>query len=427
MEGVYSRIMNVKITADSVCGEVDILSSKTELHRLIILSALCDNPTKIYYSGVLSKDVQATITCVKAIGASVTVDKNTIKVEPIAKKVNNVELNCGESGSTLRFMLPVASALGLDYKVNVEGRLSKRPLSPLYDLMVEEGISFSAKEQYPMFVSGKLNGGNYKIDGSVSSQFITGLLIALAVSENGGKVEVKGDFQSKPYVDVTVELMRKFGASVTENGHEYSVTGGGFVSPGKATAGGDWSNSAFFVALGAIGGKIKIKNLDGESVQGDKAIYKLLTLFGAKVKFSDGVLEVEKGDLKGISIDAKDVPDLVPVLAVVGCFSKGETKIYNAERLRLKESDRIQSVVSMINSIGGEAIATKDGMIIKGKSNVLGGTVDSFNDHRIVMSATVASALCKNGVTILGAEAVKKSYPDFFVQIKKLGVNAVEV
>lgn len=419
--------MNVKIVAEKVGGYVEILSSKSELHRLLILSALSDRSTEIVYSGVLSKDVLATISCLVAIGSKIEVKDSKIIVEPIKNVSDKATLNCGESGSTLRFMLPVASALGINYTVNVEGRLGSRPLSPLYELMIENGVNLTKQGEYPLYASGKLSGKDYKIDGSVSSQFITGLLIALATSSRGGKITVEGDFQSKPYVDVTVRIMRKFGANVIENGNQYCVTGGGFRSPSKVFVGGDWSNSAFFATLGALSGKVSIKGLDINSAQGDKAVCEILGRFGAKVDYSNGILHIEKGELKATRIDAKDVPDLVPVLAVVACFSKGDTVIYNAERLRLKESDRINSVVNMINNIGGQAVATDDGMIITGKSVVFGGTVDSFNDHRIVMAATVASALCSGNIIIKDAQAVSKSYPDFFEQIKKLGINAVEV
>ena len=418
--------MNVKLTAGNIGGKVEILSSKSELHRLLILSALADKPTTISYSGILSKDVCATISCLSELGSQITVQKDAIIVNPLVKTNAKPTLDCGESGSTLRFILPLVCALGVDCKICVQGRLSQRPLSPLYELLQQNGVDLTEQGDYPMFVSGKLKSREFCIDGSVSSQFITGLLMALAVDGNGGCVEVSGVFESKPYVDITVRLMHKFGVKVVEKDNVYTVSGK-VVSPSHIVAGGDWSNGAFFASLGAISGSVSVGGLDILSAQGDKAICEILKQFGAIVEYEKGVLTVSKNSLKGIKIDASDIPDLVPVLAVVACFAQGETHIFNASRLRLKESDRIASVVAMINGLGGSATELADGIKIVGKPSVCGGVVDSANDHRIVMSATVASALATCGVTILNAQAVSKSYPDFFEQVKKLGICAVEV
>ena len=422
--------MNVSVTTEKYSGEVEILSSKSELHRLLMLSALCSDNTEtsITFVGKPSKDVLATIDCMNIGGASIVENNNVFYSMPINNRpLYPITVSCNESGSTLRFLLPVFSALGKRYTVLVNGRLSSRPLSPMYELLTENGVTLSTNGVYPLSVYGKFTGGDLTIDGSVSSQFITGLLMALPLTENGGSVTVTGDFQSRPYVDITIDAMKKFGVNVMIEGNKFIVPHADYVSPGDIKAGGDWSNTAFFLVAGALNGGVTVSGLDMESKQGDKAIVDILKSFGAKVEVENDCVKVSASTLKAIDVDAKDIPDMVPALAVLASVANGKTRIYNAQRLRIKESDRIKSVVEMINNLGGDAIETDDGMIITGKPYLTGGTVCSYNDHRIAMSASVASCVCKNGVTILGAEAVNKSYPEFYEKIKALGSSVKEI
>ncbi|MBO5223440.1 MAG: 3-phosphoshikimate 1-carboxyvinyltransferase [Clostridia bacterium] len=422
--------MGVVITTEEYNGNVEILSSKSELHRLLMLSALCvdGKETAIAFVGKPSKDVLATVDCMNIGGASIVQNGNVFYSTPINNRpLYPITVSCNESGSTLRFLLPVFSALGKKYTVLVNGRLSSRPLSPMYELLTENGVTLSQNGVYPLSVHGKFIGGDLSIDGSVSSQFITGLLMALPLTENGGSITVTGDFQSRPYVDITVGAMKAFGVDVQVVGNKYIVPKADYVCPGDINAGGDWSNAAFFLVAGAIGGKVTVKGLDKDSKQGDKAIVEILKAFGADVTFDENGLTVSKSDLIGIDVDAKDIPDMVPALCVLASVAKGTTRIYNAQRLRIKESDRIKSVVEMINNLGGEAVETEDGMIIHGRKHLLGGIVSSFNDHRIAMSAAVASVVCKGSVTIQGADAVSKSYPEFYEKIKEIGSNVKEI
>ncbi len=428
MEGVDFRLMNALVSSKNVFGKVRILSSKSELHRMLLMSALSNQRTLIQFYGEPSQDVLATANCLNMAGAKVVFDKNLISVTPIKERADGVvKINCKESGSTLRFILPIFSAMGLNYQVEVEGRLSSRPLSPLYEIMAQNGVTLSDKNSYPLNVSGRLNGTDYVIDGSVSSQFITGLLMALPLSEGGGRVTIIGEFQSKPYVDITVDIMRKFGVEVKQENNSYVVSGGGYISPKDLTAGGDWSNTAFFACLGAISGKVQIEGLDFDSKQGDKRVADILSRFGAKVSVCEGVLTVCKNQLNAIDIDVKDIPDLVPALAVVASVAKGVTTFFNGQRLRLKESDRIKSTVDMINSLGGNAKESADGLIIQGRDTLEGGTVDGYNDHRIVMASAIACAVCKEQVKIMGAQAVNKSFPQFFNELQKIGVCFKEI
>ena len=419
--------MNVTVTAENIGGTVEILSSKSELHRLMLLASLSDTPTTITYSGVASKDVIATADCINAVGGKAKVENGKIEVSPIKVTDKTCYVCPNESGSTLRFILPVFSALGIDYEVTVNGRLGSRPLSPLYEIMLASGVSLSENGVYPLKVKGKLNSSFYQIDGSVSSQFITGLLMSLPINSKIGKVQVVGDFQSQSYVDVTVDAMSKFGAVVTKTEHTYDVKCDKYTSCGQIKAGGDWSNGAFFLCAGALCEKgVTVKGLDKNSKQGDKKILCALEKMGAKITWNGDDVTVKKGNLQAITLDVADIPDLVPILAIVASVSKGVTRIENGARLRLKESDRISSVVAMINALGGKATEGEDYIIIEGVDQLSGGVVDGANDHRIVMASAIASVVSSGKITILGAQAVQKSYPDFFEVITKIGLASKE-
>ena len=419
--------MNISIKAKQVLGKVKVISSKSELHRLLIMSAFAKTESEISFHGELSLDVLASIDCLKQLGADIIVKESEILVTPIKElPKERVKIFCNESGSTLRFMLPLLAVLGISAEISVSGRLKDRPLSPMYELLTENGVSLSKKGEYPLTINGKLKVNAVSIDGGVSSQFISGLLMALAVANVNGKVQVTGNFQSKSYVNITVETIKKFGVSVSVLDNTYSVLGKEY-SGKKTIAYGDWSNGAFFLSLGAISGKISVQGLDENSFQGDKEIVNLLKKFGAVVKSEKNEISVEKNSLSALEIDVADIPDLVPILSVVAGLSKGTTTIFNGERLRLKESDRIKSSVEMINSIGGKAVETKDGIIITGVNEYSGGVVDSYNDHRIVMASAIASARSKNEIRIINALAVNKSYPSFFNELKGLGFEIKEV
>ncbi len=419
--------MNISVNAKQVSGKVKVISSKSELHRLLILSAFAKEKSKIEFYGVISLDVEATLDCLRAVGAKIKVEENVFIVEPIKElPKGRVKLFCRESGSTLRFILPIFCMLGIEQEITVSGRLKDRPLSPIYEILKENGVNLSNKGEYPLYTKGKFSLDKVEIDGGISSQFISGLLMAFAIANENGKVTVKGDFQSKSYVDITVNAIKSFGVNVSVKDSEYTVYGNEYNGK-NLTAYGDWSNGAFFLALGALSGNISVLGLNENSFQGDKKIVNLIKEFGGNIISGNGEITVENSQTKGIEIDVNDIPDLAPVLAVISGVSNGKTTIYNGKRLRLKESDRIKSVVQMINAIGGIATEKEDGMEIIGVKEYTGGVVDSFNDHRIVMASAIASAKCKNSVTIINAEAVNKSYPSFFEELKRLGASVKEV
>lgn len=407
--------MDIKIIPSALSGMAEAPASKSVAHRMLICAALAKKPSTIKINKT-SEDIEATASCLKSLGVTIEKNGELWTVTPPDSYPDEATLDCGESGSTLRFMLPVVSALGVTATLTGHGRLPSRPIAPLLDEMKSHGVECS--EGFPVKVSGKLTGGKYKIAGNISSQFITGLLLALPLCDGESEIEVIPPVESKPYIDITTSVLADFGVAVEESGNIYTVPHQ-IPCSGDFTAEGDWSNAAFLLALG-----VKVSGLNLNSVQGDRKILDVLTAFGAEINEENGTLQADLSSLNGTNVDASDIPDLVPVISALAATADGETRIYNASRLRLKESDRIETTVSMVNSLGGEAYPTDDGLIIKGKQQLSGGTVDGCGDHRIVMSSAVAALRCKNPVIITGAQAVNKSYPEFFNEYNSLGGDA---
>lgn len=416
--------MDITLNNPILCGIVPAISSKSEAHRALICAALSDKPTKIICE-YTNNDIDATVSCLNSLGANITRDGNIFVIDPISVPTNNAILDCGESGSTLRFIIPIICALGVDAKIYMHGRLPSRPLSPLYELLTENGVTLSSAGSNPLCVSGKLNCGDYKISADVSSQFISGLLFALSLSEGESTLTLTGKIESKNYIDMTTNAQRIFGAQIELEGNTYKIKGiGKYKSPEECKIMGDWSNAAFFLCAGAMSHDyVCVSGIDTSSLQGDKKILDVLFSMGANIQIAGSYVTVSPSKLHAADIDASQIPDLVPIIATMASVAEGTTTIYNASRLRLKESDRIESVCAMINALGGDISPTDDGMVIVGKPQLLGGTVDSYADHRIAMSAAIASTVCKNPVTILGCEAVNKSYPDFFDHFFSININ----
>lgn len=416
--------MNVICTPARVSGKIKAISSKSDAHRLLICGALSDCATKVHCN-VMSKDIAATVECLKNMGADISVDGEIITVTP--NKFNEkAELDCGESGSTLRFLLPVVSALGIDATITGHGRLPERPISPLKEEMERMGVVFHNGSKFPLHLTGKLQAGEYEILGNVSSQFITGLLFALPLLDGDSKIKLIPPVESRSYLNITLSALGKFGIEIIEEENLYIIKGNQkYISPKEITVDGDWSNSSFFLCAGALNENgVTVEGLDINSPQGDKAILNVLRRMGADVQISGTEITVKKNKLNGITVDAADIPDAVPIISVIASVCEGETQIINAGRLRIKESDRIKAIVNMLASLGGKAEETADGLIIKGKESLIGGTADGCNDHRIVMSVAVLSNFCKSSVEITDAQAVEKSYPHFFNDFNRMGGNA---
>jgi 3-phosphoshikimate 1-carboxyvinyltransferase len=421
--------MNINITKPIEGGTVSAIASKSQAHRLLICAALADKESHVVCSE-RSADIDATVECLSALGAIIRHTNMGFFVRPIGP--SEIEgrrtLECGESGSTLRFLLPVNGALGAYSAFQMRGRLPSRPLSPLYDELLSHGCILSDPGKNPLFCTGKLQPGRYTIPGNISSQFISGLLFALPLLDGESTIEITADIESRPYIDMTISALKQFGIAIYEDDHRFIIHGRQtYQSPGTVNVEGDWSNAAFWLCAGAIGGnRITCTNLNIDSLQGDKAVVRFLERFGADVKIGTDSVTVSRGKLFGIEIDAGNTPDLVPVLAAVASVAEGKTIIYNAERLRLKESDRLQTVTETLSALGANITATDTGLIVQGKPKLTGGEAYSFGDHRIAMTAAVISAACENPVRIKRVEAISKSYPGFFRDFAALGGTAEE-
>jgi len=417
--------MNIKIQPSPLSGTLPAVASKSMAHRLLICAALADSPSTITCAET-SADIEATVRCLTALGSRILYDGGAFHIDPLPRPVAGERaLDAGESGSTLRFLLPVACALGAEATFYMSGRLPERPLSPLYEELISHGCAISAPGFTPIRTGGRLKSGNYTIHGGVSSQFISGLLFALPLTEGESVIRITGDVESRPYVDMTVDALRRSGVAIRTDadGRVYRVSGNQRYAPeSAATVEGDWSNAAFWLCLGAVGTReITVTNLNLKSLQGDKSIMELLIRFGARVASLENGVTVSRGALRGIEIDAGNTPDLVPALAAVASVAEGRTVIKNAGRLRLKESDRLKTTASTLGALGADISETDDGLVIRGKNRLNGGTADSHGDHRIAMAAAVAASVCRQPVIIQGAEAVQKSYPGFFEDYQALG------
>lgn len=405
--------MDIRITPAKLSGSVTIPSSKSYAHRALICAALAEGSSVI--SGIsMSKDIEATISAMNALGADCReTGKGKIAVTGIGRASEKAVIDCNESGSTLRFIIPVAAALGADTEFHGRGRLPERPIDIYTRELSRKGISFDYDHTMPFSISGKLESGTFEVEGDVSSQFITGLLFALPLLKGDSVIKLTSHLESKPYADITIDCLKKFGIEVQECSEGYRICGGQKYKPCDMTVEGDYSQAAFFYTANALGGDITLQNLNKNSVQGDKKILEII----------DDMC-YNGNELNCFNADCSDIPDLVPVLTVLGCFGKEVSRIYNAKRLKIKESNRLEAISVTLNSLGGKVTVTDDGLVIEPVEKLHGGVVDSFGDHRIVMSAAIAAEKADGDIIIKGAEAVEKSYPDFFRDYNNLGGKA---
>lgn len=389
--------MDIRIYPRKLKGTITAIPSKSQAHRLLICAAFANGETQLICPDT-NRDIEATAGCLRSLGADIQRTDSGYLVKPTRCIPQSAVLNCEESGSTLRFLLPIAGALGVDTTIQMAGRLPYRPLSPLWEEMERMGCQLTRPTEDTIRCQGKLRPGEYRIDGGVSSQFITGLLFACTLMDGESKINIQGTLESRPYIDMTLDALALFGRTV----RDFTVPGGRLVSPGKIAVEGDWSNSAFFLAAKALGSDIFVDNLNDHSAQGDMACAELIPTL-----------------VEQITIACGDIPDLVPILSIVAAANRGAT-FENIRRLRLKESDRVASVIGMLSALGCQASATEETLtVLPGK--FLGGTVDACGDHRIAMAAAIAATVAQGPVTILGAECVSKSYPSFWEEYKRLG------
>lgn len=470
--------MNIKVYPSKLNGSLPAVSSKSDVHRALICAAFSNAPTDISCN-LLSRDIEATMRCLNAAGAGISwkEKEGMLHVEPIAgnaskkrpkeqkfqeefqascqeggslleKRLSDEalpELFCGESGSTLRFLLPVMAAFGLNCRFTGAGELPNRPLSELVSVLrthgarisevhlpltlgetwtekengFEQPSSFSKAQKQKCAETGEgkrdggLSGGEFQLPGNISSQYITGLLLSFPLLRENARIRLSSALQSSAYVDMTLATMRRFGvtAACLPDGYlvEPKSSGSAFpyLSPGSYQSDGDWSNAAFWLIADQFpGNKICVKGLREDSLQGDRKIAELVKASGRE-----------------LTIDASGIPDLVPALSALFALRDGCTaRIVHAERLRLKECDRLRATAKLLLSAGADIEELPDGLIIRGKESLFGGAVVSGeNDHRIVMTAAILATACRKPLLIQGAEAVEKSYPHFFQDLRKLG------
>lgn len=396
-------------------GTVAAPPSKSEAHRIFICAALCRETTIVKIDDVCV-DVFTTIECLRALGASIVeLSKGLYKVVPVWENLaETATLYCRESGSTLRFLLPVCAALGVSATFTGDCRLAERPISPIIKLLRENAITVTS-DTLPLTMSGKLRGGNFSISGEVSSQFVSGLLLAAPIMAPC-KIEITGKLQSAPYVAITQDIMAKFDVSSPD----FVFANQEYVSPAEISVGGDWSAAAVWLCAGAISGKITVTNLDTNSSQGDRRICEILRDFGANVEIGESEVTVSPAPLHAIDLDGGDIPDIIMPLCAVACRAEGGTPFLNIERLRIKESDRIVAIHELLFGLGGEAKTTADTITIS-QQDIEGGIVNCFSDHRLLMTATLFSAITRDIITLEHAQYVAKSYAAFYDDFKKLG------
>lgn len=402
--------MKVKILPSKTSGEVTAPPSKSFAHRYLIGSVLSRG--KCVIKNVAdSDDISATLSCIEQLGGSVTKDGNTVTVIPTnEKQIENAVFDCKESGSTLRFFIPVVLATGAKNCTFLGSeRLLARGIKEYEKLFENSDVKIKSDEK-SIEVNGTLSAGNYEISGEVSSQYTTGMLFALSVLSGKSTLKITGNAESRAYVDMTIKVLKDFGADIAEpEKNFFEINGKGRLSPGEFTVEGDWSNAAFLIALSRLLGTISVSGLNENSVQGDRFL---------NVAFD--ALDGENAE-----IDLKDCPDLAPILFSYAAYKNGGSFI-NTRRLRVKESDRANVMAEELKKFGANVKVYENSVVIE-KTQLKPPIVPlcGHNDHRIVMALSVLAAVF--GAEIDGTEAVNKSYPDFFRVIKKAGVNVYEI
>lgn len=414
--------MNQTVFPGPRTGSVRIPASKSQAHRLLICAALGAQPVMLQCDGV-SADIAATARCLCALGADITDDgAGTFRIGPIAGEMPaHADMLCGESGSTLRFLLPVVGALGADVTFHMERRLPERPLSPLDAVLTAHGMTIR-RDGALLHVAGQLRPGAYELPGDVSSQYISGLLMALPRLPGESTLTVTGRLESAGYIAMTEDALRLSGIRLQKQERTYTIPGGQTARlPAQSHVEGDWSNAAFFLCMGALSpAGVTVTGLSAASSQGDRAVLDVLRRFGADVHEMPDAVTVRRGALRGVTIDAAPIPDLIPVLSVVAALADGETRIVNAARLRLKESDRLESTAAMLRALGAQVEVHDSGLTITGRKMLTGGTVDPQRDHRIAMAAATAACGCTAPVTVHDCACTDKSYPRFWTDLSAL-------
>lgn len=411
----------IRIQPAALRGSLRLPPSKSDAHRALICAALARG-VSVIQPIEYSEDILATIRCLRQLGARIDCQGETVTVDGSGTfSPTFMEADCGESGSTLRFLIPIAAAGGVAARFVGHGNLPHRPIGIYLSALPEKGVRCDTAGGLPLTISGQLQSGDYFISGDVSSQFITGLLFALPLLSGDSRIHLTSPACSVGYIQMTLDRMRDFGVQVQILPDGWFVPGNQSYRPHGCQVEGDWSQAAFFLTAAALGGHITIDNLNPRSSQGDKACVEVYRALGASVVWEKERLIISPGDLHGIELSAQDIPDMVPAFAAAAMAAKGKTIITGAERLRIKECDRISAMREGICRLGGKAEETPDGLVIEGVPALRGGLVQGFHDHRIVMSFACAANACREDVLISDPDSVNKSFPSFFEVYRRLG------
>jgi len=414
-------------------GEVHVPSSKSMGHREIICAGLA-NGRSIVDNISMSKDIEATVRCLKAMGVIVveipssfperkalmiTGTGNLTVKEPLA--------DCGESGSTLRFFIPLGATIGQPITFEGHGKLVSRPMQAYYDIFDEQGLEYKNDNgELPLTVNGILKAGLYQLPGNVSSQYVSGLLFALPLLEGDSVIEITSPLESASYVDMTLSCLKKYGVVIdnVDGAHrKYQIKGKQKYVAQHSIVEADWSQAAFWLVGGSVGEEINCTGVDFRSLQGDRAIVEIMERMGAKLEKTRSTVKALHGQTEKTVIDATNCPDIIPILTVLAATSAGTTEIINAGRLRIKECDRLTAISTELNKMGADIEELPEGLLIHGKPEGLEGNalVEAWNDHRIAMSIAIAASVCREAVVLEGTESVQKSYPNFWKDFISVG------
>ncbi|MBQ7834933.1 MAG: 3-phosphoshikimate 1-carboxyvinyltransferase [Ruminiclostridium sp.] len=398
--------MDLRITPKLLSGDIAVPPSKSISHRALIAGALANGESII--TDVLDcEDTRATEEALTALGAVISHDGYKTIVKGISVPTEKADINCRESGSTLRFMIPIAAALGTESTFRGEANLPNRPITPFLEELPRHGIEFLS-EKMPYTIRGKLSGGDFPVTGDISSQFITGYMMALPLTGEKCTISLTSQLQSRPYAVLTADTMRSFGVDVKIGENSFEIPENSTFRPCDYTVEADMSQAAFFLVADAIGGNVTPTNLRLDSAQGDRAII-------------DIVKQFKENGGQAFDVNAEDIPDLVPIMTVLACFARGTSHITGCARLRIKECDRLAAISDELNRLGAKIEAGEDYLVVHGVDSLHGGECETYSDHRIAMSLAVASQGCTEPIVIKGAQCVSKSYPTFFEDFRKLG------
>lgn len=417
--------MTVSFSGTSVNGTVLPPSSKSCTHRAFFLAALADG-TSMISNPLMSADTLSTLDSVRSLGVNATERRDGIRITGGNLHAPDGPVDAGNSGTTMRIMTGVSSIFDREVVITGDASLRRRPMGPLLDALRQMGVRTSSDNGMPpVSVTGPNRGGRVDIDGSISSQFVSALMIAAPMLDDDTVITVRNGLASKPYVDISGRMMSVFGASHRTDGDTIAIRGGNGYTAHDYRVPSDFSSAAFPLVAGALSGRVSVNGMDMNGPQGDRRIVEILRMAGASVTVEKDVITAERSDLHSIDIDMRETPDLFPIVSVLLCTAKGRSRLYGASQLRFKESDRIDTVVRMLKALGADIEGTEDGCVINGVKELEGGRVDNAGDHRVMMSAAVASLVSKKPVTMDDGGCCAVSYPSFADHMRELGMEVI--